>query len=340
MTESDHRLLRQEMTLKDRKELSETDLVCECIAGKKVAWEEFFTRFIPVMRDAIVRVLINNSARRNFVDEDDDAVWEIHEKIVIKLYRDGLLTKCTDPSGIRQWLRTVATNTARDWFRKKGRQKNLPEQSAEWGMRSIDAPLFDDSETTLGDIVECESAVTQEEAEYAEAVLHDLNQLADRRNYWILRLSILAVLPMSPEETGDLAEYGQMQSDSVRKQIEQITEKVEDRLEKRKADLGRAVLLYHQLRRLEFRLRLAIEDEPRAGREPIEILLDEIAAKSKRREGLLEKALKLPRPANIDIAELVGMPVGQEGQVTVILDREREKIRKKWAKANQKEDTD
>jgi len=340
MTESDNRLFQQETTLKNWKDMTDTDLVSECITGTKDAWEEFFARFVPVMRDAIVRVLINNSTRRDFVDEDDDAVWEIHEKIVIKLYRDGLLTKCTDPSGIRHWLRTVATNTARDWFRKQGRQKNLPEQSAEWGMRSIDAPLFDDSETTLGDVVECESAVTQEEAEYAEAVLHDLDQLADRRNYWILRLSILAVLPMTPEETADLAEYGLMQTDSVRKQIELITNKVEDKLEKRKTDLGRAVLLYHQLRRLEFRLRVAIEDEPRAGSEPIEILQEEIDVKSKKREELLEKALKLPRPANIDIAELVGMPEGQEGQITVILDREREKIRKKWAKANQEEDTD
>ena len=343
MTDSDNRLLIQEMTRKESGAVSDADLVAECLAGGKEAlasWEAFFVRFVPVIRDAVARVLTTSRGRRGHVDEDDDAVWEIHEKIVTRLYEGGLLKKCTDPGGIRPWLRTVATNMAKDWLKMRGRVKNLPELSTEAGMRSIDVPLFEDSETTLADMVQSETTVTQEEVEYAEAVLQDFDQMEDRRNYWILRLSIVAVLPMAPDETDDLAGYGQLQAETVRKRVQQITDKVDERVEKRQADLGRAVLLYHQLRRLESKLRAAIEDEPRAGRVPIDSLQQEIDDKAEKRDQLLERTQKLPRPKNIEIAELVGLPEGQEDQITVILKRERQKIRNKWARAKQDEDVD
>ena len=317
-------------------ELSVTDLVVACIAGRKDAWEEFFTRFDPVLREAITRTLKKNAARNGFYfNDDDEVVWKIHEKIVTRLYRDGLLAKCYDATGVSRWLWTVAVNQTKDSLKGQGRQKNLPEQSTEVGMRSLDAPLFDESDTTFGEMIADETAVERNEAKYAEVVLNALDQMQDRKKYWILRLGILAVLSFTPEEMNELADYSPMAVDAVREKLKLIATEVEISQEKRRVDLGRAVLLFYQLKRLESRLRDAKEDEQAIG-----ILEEEIAAKTKKRELLLEKTIKLPRPSNSDIAELIGMPEEQHGQISVILARVRDEIGKKWGKPSPRDEYD
>jgi len=338
MNESDYNLQHQDVYGMTLKELCDSDIVSECLTGNKEAWEEFFTRFDPVMRDAIVSTLIARPGRKKYVADDDDDVWEIYEKVVIKLYRDDLLLKCTDPTGVRYWLRTVAANTARDWFKSLGRQKNLPGQSEETGMRSIDTPLFDDSETTIGDTIQCESSVTLEDIEFAETLLQDIEGMADRRNYWIHRLSLFAIMPMIAEETDELARYNKMHLNAVQEKVAEIAVYVDEKLEERETDLGRAVLLYHQLRRLESMLHDVIDDENKYG--AIKKLQDEIEAKSVRRAKILKKCQKLPRPSNGDIAQLVGIPKQQEDQISVILIRTHEQLKNKWKTKNQDDEDD
>lgn len=334
--ESEKTREKPENCLPDLKEISDQEVVRLCIARRRDAWEEFFTRFDPVLREAITRTLKKHAVRNYFYfNDDDEAVWEIHEKIVTRLYRDGLLAKCSDTAGVGRWLWTVAVNQTKDSLKGQGRQKKLPEQSTEVGMRSLDAPLFEDSETTFGEMLADETTVERNEAEYAEAVLNALDQMQDRKKYWILRLGILAVLSFTPEEMDDLYDYSPMAVDAVREKLKRIATDVEARQEKRRVDLGRAVLLFYQLRRLESRLSDAKEDVQAIG-----MLEEEIAAKTKKREFLLEKTIKLPRPSNSDIAELVGMPEEQQGQISVILARVREEIGKKWGKPSPGDEDD
>jgi len=58
----------------------------------------------------------------------------------------------------------------------------------------------------------------------------------------------------------------------------------------------------------------------------VEKLIQEIQKKSEKREDLLQKSKKLPRPSNRDIADIVGLPEDQINQISNILIRARKKI--------------
>lgn len=103
--------------------VSDLQLVRLCLKNTRPAWEEFFRRFIPVIKNAIKNKL-KERGRRDLSD-DQDVVANIYEKIVVKLYKHAALKKCKKPSGIRQWLKTVAANQTLDWLKEKSRKKRL-----------------------------------------------------------------------------------------------------------------------------------------------------------------------------------------------------------------------
>ena len=84
-------------------EISDQDLVRLCIENQREAWNEFFRRYIPDIKSAI-----KGRLRRYGYDNmthNQDIIWDIHEKIVIKLIKKNNLNQCDNPIGIRFWLR-------------------------------------------------------------------------------------------------------------------------------------------------------------------------------------------------------------------------------------------
>lgn len=306
---------------------SDQEVVSLCIKGRQEAWEEFYTRFAPDIRRAIEHTLFFSSDLDSFDWKFEESVWDINENIVRKFCEDGFLSKCVDPSGIRQWLKTVATNQARDWLKERGRLKNLPKQQTEEGMRSLEEPLYEDSEITLGETISDETDVDRALRRYLASVLDEIDRLDNKRDFWIVRLSLVAALPLTREEAGDLATFSPLAAETVRETLERIISSAEERDAKRAADLGRGVLLWHQLRRLESELRMSLRDTSPEGVRKCEELRGNIDRKQKRRELMLAAGKKIPRPSNREIAGLVGIP--DEQYVTTILRRVRDAIGKK-----------
>lgn len=373
--------------------LNDQDLINACKSGSREAWNEFFTRFGHLMREAIVRVIRRRAGNNTFVPEEDDTVSDIRVKIVKKLYIDGGLAECRDTRGIRPWLRTVATNQARDWFRGMETEENLPKTEAEKEAVTLDDTISDDSETTRGEVTEdcgsitCEKIGNAEEIMMAveenetlvdllpaltrmqefrnswmtrlvhlatkplskgeiedlagfcritlDAVSEDIERITakiviDQRKYWILRLSILAMEPLTPQETEELAGFSRIPVDAVGEQIEEVSAILERKREEKETELGKAELYRHQLIRLE---RRRYEAARKGAEADIERLEEEIIAKSSKRLELIRKGSKVPRPSNKDIAQLVGLPEDQEGQVTTILSRVQDRIWQGWKQA-------
>jgi len=373
--------------------LNDQDLVDACQSGSREAWNEFFARFGHLMREAIVRVIRRRAGNNTFVPEDDDTVSDIRVKIVKKLYIHGGLAECRDTRGIRPWLRTVATNQARDRFRGMETEENLPKTEAEKEAVRLDDTISDDSETTRGEMTEdcgtitCEKIGNAEEIMMAveeneilgdllpaltrmqelrnswmtrlvhlatkplskgeiedlagfcritiDAVSEDIERITakiviDQRKYWILRLSILAMEPLTSQETEELADFSRTPIDVVSEKIDEVSAILEEKREEKETELGKAELYRHQLIRLE---RRRYEAARKGAEADIERLEEEIVAKSSKRLELIRKGSKLPRPPNKDIAQLVGLPKDQEGQVTTILSRVQDRIRQGWEQA-------
>ena len=308
---------------------SDLDLVHWCLVGRQGAWDKFFARFIPVMVKAIRHTLRGHSSGlKNFWD-DEDVLWEIHEKLVVKFFRHGLLQKCKEPAGIRGWLVTVATNQTKDWLKEKCRFKESPRSYAERSMRSLDEPLCRDSKISLGDSIKDTADIYHLERHYVDEVLGALDMLrtgeksTDRQKYWALRLSMQAVLPLSNNEITELSWFNSLPESVIREHLRSVDILLEQRTAQREARLGNAVLLWHKIRRLEGQL-LGLERDC-SGEHNVKVatLRKDLVAAMRQKEELLAEGRSLPRPSNRDIAQLLGIPPEQEGQVSTILKRAR-----------------
>lgn len=348
MTESEHKHKpSQYMSANTVKGLSDQELVDTCKAGKREAWDEFFIRFVPEMRSSILRVLRKRAANNVFVQDDDDTVWDIHEKIVIKLYKQGGLSECRDTRGIRSWLRTVAANQAKDWLKGQETDERLPEKDAAAGMTYLDAPVSEGSETTHIEMLAAHGTYNEGESLAFEsihlepsgnnlcaALLTELAKMADRRKYWILRLAILVEEPLAESERDELVRFSPLPAAEAMGKIGLMIDEVDRKREQRDTDLGRAVLYHHQQMRLEKRLQVAKGDDSENGARLVAELQEKITAKSRQRTDILKTTARHPRPSNRTIAELVEIPEPQDGQVTTILSRLQERIADGWGRAN------
>lgn len=91
------------------------------------AWNEFFRRFIPYIKEGIREQL--KSCRRLDLCYNQEVLLDIHEKIVVKLYSRGVLRQCTNPSGIRSWLKE-ARKLCRPSNRNIAELVGIPEEKA------------------------------------------------------------------------------------------------------------------------------------------------------------------------------------------------------------------
>lgn len=246
MTDSERKIHSEQLkNSSDMKSLTDQDLVEACKTGDRAAWNEFFTRFVPLMRRAIVSVLRSRVTRNIFIPEDDDTVWDIHEKIVVKLYKKCGLSECRDARGIRAWLRTVAANQARDWLRGLNTDENLPESEARKWMNSLDEPISANGNTACGEFVEdcgsvtCERIGTAEEiflaSEYSGIIgdlLPLLSRMQKQRSLWAERLDREQVTTLTPDELAELAGIGRTTVDEIFKNVETVV--VNLRIDRRK----------------------------------------------------------------------------------------------------------
>ena len=79
--------IRQGTNNSDLRKISDQQLVRLCLENNRPAWEEFFRRFIPTIKKAIKEKL-GLSVRPNLCF-DEEVLWNIHEKIVVKLYNNN-----------------------------------------------------------------------------------------------------------------------------------------------------------------------------------------------------------------------------------------------------------
>jgi RNA polymerase sigma-70 factor (ECF subfamily) len=97
------------------------------LPGSSGAWEEFMRRYHPVLTAAAIRV--SNSWGTGSPDEIDDVVQEIYLKLCAGQARILTSFEETRPEAVFGYLKVVATNTARDYFRKRSATKRQASQT-------------------------------------------------------------------------------------------------------------------------------------------------------------------------------------------------------------------
>jgi DNA-directed RNA polymerase specialized sigma24 family protein len=299
------------------------------------AWEEFALRFDALLLNTVERTLLRfgyGSAGETFVEKE---VSKIHLTLVTRLKEKDLLEECENLSGFRSWLRTVAANQAITHLRRLANRKNLPTLVSETTMDSLQREWGEDGVMTLGDLVPDDGAEHDEIQIHlkllavTQAVLDEIACEKNRIQAWILRLSIVAILPLEPEEIDELVRFSPLPESGVRDAVPQIANEMATKDRKRKAALGRAVGLWYTLRSLEAELRDVRRDPASFSGNHAEELEERISEKEARRNQLLADGMRIPRPSHEQIANLVGMPANQ---VSVNLGRVREKIRARTIK--------
>lgn len=313
--------------------LPDADLIPLCLQHQRDAWEEFFKRFTPVISKTIRKTFIKCGV--SYLADDVDNIWDIHASLVEKLYAKGALNKCPNLSGLRAWLVRITINQTIEWLRERGRIKHLPLLKEEQLMRSLSTPLGDDQEFTLQDIIEDEDAdlfVRLEQVAsqlYAECVIEQIATIDNIAHRWILRLHILGQLSLSDAEIENLQFISPFQQDELSERITALESTLAEEEQERQDALGKTVLYWHQLRNLESRISRLDKDTFSDHQEEIDTLKQEWSDLEAKKKKLLSSCHTLPKPSNKEIAELVGIPEENCGNVSNYLIRARETLRNK-----------
>ena len=301
--------------------LTNEELVRRCLDNDRAAWNEFFRRFIPDIKWAIKRTLI--SSRHPQLFQDVDVLWDIHEEIVINLYSRGRLRQCSDPKGVRSWLREVASNQTIDWLRKRDSKKRMPELVEERNLLSLSTPLTENANITLGDTVSANPEPDNELREYIENAILQMKHIPNEKAFWVLRLSIILYLPLSTEEIEKLARFSGCSAVELDRLVGKMVKRVEVKEEKRSTAAGQAVLIWHEIRRMESLLFEKSTCSSGLDEDEVDEIRRRIKKRTKHREALLKKAQKLCRPSNREMAMLVGLPEEKIDQISNMLARAR-----------------
>lgn len=320
--------------------LTDQQLVGHCSTSKDhTYWNEFFRRFIPIIKSTIRSVIGNR-------EQDEDIVWDIHAKLVKKFYTDDQLTNCTNLDGFRTWLKAVTTNQAIEWLKAEGRKKNLSRKQAERKTVSLFDLIgsSDDDDLQLIDRIADPGATRPDanilpvlETSISDALINLVQEQqclikpSEIRNYWILRLAIIAAHPIEQEELDKLVRFSTLPVDEIQETLDSISASLRNREAKREAKLSRAQQYLSEIHDLQWRLRQSLADDTDTGVKTRLYLENQIEKISQIRNKRLAEGLKIPRPSNMDIARLVGISVQQSGQVSKILERLRDMLQKKLA---------
>lgn len=310
-------------------QLADEELVHHCLENHRPAWNEFFRRFIPHIKKAIKKQL--RVSGHLDLSRDQDVLWEVHKDIVIKLFDRGWLRKCHDLSGIRPWLKEVASNQTIDWLRKRHSRKTLPERVTDLTNVSLHSPTRMDSELLLIDTIEDDLPHSSELDHFLENLLERLGQLDNKKASWVLRLSFVSQLPLSSEELDELTRFSGSPRAEVASCLVDVIARLEKTVQRKDWAAGRAILLWYEIRRLEAAIFHKVkvktfDDDP----EILEIR-NLIQSKAKKREEYVKQSQVLCRPSNLEIARLVGMPAEKADQISSILVRARRLLLEKMA---------
>lgn len=307
--------------------LTNEELVRRCLDNDRAAWNEFFRRFIPDIKWAIKRTL--KSSRHPQWYRDEDVLWDIHKEIVINLYSRGRLRQCSDPKGVRSWLREVASNQTIDWLRKRDSRKRMPERVEEHNLLSFSMPLTENADATLGDTIAADPEPDNELREYIENAILQMNNIPNEKAFWVLRLSIILYLPLSAEEMENLTRFSGCSAVELDRLLGKMVKRVEAKQEKRSSAAGKAVLIWHETRRMESLLLEKSKYPSGLDNDEVDEIRRRIKKRTKHREALLKKAQKLCRPSNHEIAMLVGLPEEKIDQISNMLARARLMLQEK-----------
>lgn len=311
---------------------TDQELAVLCLQHDRTAWEEFFRRFSPLIKKAIRRTFIKYCARE--LASDMDNICDIHAAIVEKLYAKGVLHQCRDLSGLRAWIIRLSANQTLDWLKHRGRIKNSPAVDAENAV-SLSTTLGEDGQATLQDILEDMDAdiwaLRQMEAQrlYLDNVLEQLASLNNSTQRWILRLSILAQMSLAEQERAELEAFSPLGSTVLCRLLEEMESELAESEMKRQAALGRSVVYWHQLRRMEAQIAFLQRDPSNVNNQRIGQLVQECAELETLRNKAMKDGRVLARPSNRQIAAIVGILEEKCGNVSKYLERARETVRDK-----------
>lgn len=316
-------------------EISDQDLVSICLDTKITpqelleGWDEFFRRFVRLIHNKIKSTLWDCADKKDGFWTDEDTIWDIHAELVHKLVKKGILQNCTDLTGLKPWLKTVTENQAVQWLRENGRLRNMPKRNAEDGMLPLEDPLYDDDENiTLGDVIKSRHDIYRLDRINLEKILAQLDELKNstkqtgQRDYWIMRLSIIAQLPLTKVDIADFLQFCPLPETEAKQKLDEMITTTESREKKREAKIGLSIVRESQLRRLESHYNYVSKHDDAKAQQVAE-KIEKVAAWQVK---LLKEGMVIPRPFNADIAAVVGIDPDQKDYVTRIIQRTREKL--------------
>lgn len=310
------------VTNKSIRDKSTEELIDLCInKDDRLAWNEFFRRYLPKII-GFIKFTFRDKGQYGFAN-DPDIVDNIHHKIVFKLRYRYALRKCTDVSGIEDWLFVVAKNQTIEWLKKLGRNKRIAKNAIDGISLSGDGKIPPPQDIPH-DIFPDE----EEKEDIIDRLWDKINGIKNEKNRWIFRISVIYVLPLNDQELDSLVKFSGRSVGEIKELSDKICDYVQ-RKEEAKAKIAiDAVQLWYEIHRDSAILSEERKNTCDYNKEKINDLEKKLQRKMKTRENKLNSIYKVCWPSQKQIAEILGFKKTQKGQISVRRGRSQTSIKK------------
>jgi DNA-directed RNA polymerase specialized sigma24 family protein len=304
--------------------LTNKQLIDQCLFNVDKAWNEFFRRFTPVIKNKIIRTLVaKDLSYRAF---DKDTVHDIYLDVFKSVWLDKSIRGLTDPGKCEAWLKEISRNKTLDWIRSYNRKKNLAKKQAEESARSQSLPLNEDGSITLGDTISNDPQSSDlDDHNKMPGYLNEMGNLKPKE-LWALRIKVVFYDPLNRQEIDRLSQLVKRPVEEVAGQVNLIMEKLLEKNEIKEKDgdsAGRlhAIILHLQDSLLKNRFDSGFSEEEHNR------ITDEINKKARRLELLRKSSTGFIEPSNEEIAALIGISQEKAQGVSLLVHRARKKIK-------------
>jgi len=311
---------------RDLKKISDHELVRLCRNDHRPAWEEFFRRFIPTIKDAIKRKLSESNSP--VLADKENVISEIHMQVANRLLYDDILE--AEPDDIESWLYSVAKNKTIDWLNWQGRDKRLPKKQLEASTISISSPVGRDGDLTVEGTIVSEPESSEGLDTENEYFSLGIDAVRNKKQRWALRLSIILYYPFSEREVEELSKFSGLSKKEISTRLEEMRLEAQKRELERIKTGERAVFDWYKIMRKEFVLSEKSKDPSEEGQKQAERLREEVRKAKIRRAKNLKRGnnYSLSRPSNNSIASMIGLEEEDEDQVGNLINRAIESLAK------------
>jgi len=302
------------------KMVSDSDIIARCIKGEQSAWSLFINQYNRHIDQQIIRIFHFHS----YPPTEEDFL-KVKDDVIDIIRMPAKLESITNRNDIRAWLSTVSRNKTHDYVRRKKSIRVAFDEETNKKMVSLQDPLGSAGNHTLEDVISHNEDVEDRPVhEMAGKVLRMLEGMDEKYRVPMKFYLIFHDYLLSSDEINNIARIRGVSPEVVKKQINQLIDRLLKKHEKSIRKEGKIIILTSYINRLKSRLHY-LNQYPQDHQQKILEIEENLRKKETQLGKLIAKKSSPVVPSSKEIGAILGV---RSGVVSIRLFRARKELKK------------